>query len=311
MNWISLHIFHNYSFEKVLNEHIFPLTNYLKEKKYIRSMFFIRYWEGGPHIRYRVLPLANTDISLLKNIIFNKSKKYFSELKKENLKYSFEFIDYIKEKTRYGGGKLINVAEEHFQDSSNTILKLLNSNFLNWNYSTAISFAIQMHTVFAKKLNADIDKSIIFFELYYKHWLFYSVKLNKDGEATQEQVDKVKVFFKESYKKQETTTNYIVKAIWEELESIEWLGKWSKSCSKIKSLLMQVNEEDIELLNSPYIHENSNLSIRDQKLFSIFDSYIHMTNNRLGIHLRDEAFIAYIIMNGLKKHFVLQSVQKH
>ena len=34
----------------------------------------------------------------------------------------------------------------------------------------------------------------------------------------------------------------------------------------------------------------------NQERWAIYDSYVHMTNNRLGILNRDEAYLAYIMV---------------
>jgi thiopeptide-type bacteriocin biosynthesis protein len=304
MNWISVHVFHNYSFDKILLEHLLPLTNHLKENGYISSMFFIRYWEAGPHIRYRILLTDDTKVDFLKNLIIEKSKKYFISLEKHDLEYSFQFVNYIQELKRYGGEKVIKIAEKHFHDSSKSVLSILNDNSLDWNYSKAISFAIQMHVVFSKVLILNIEKAIVFFESLYKNWLFYSLKLNKDGKTTPEEIQKVMSFFQKSYEQQSETIDYLIKIIWQEKENQVWRNEWKQYCQELKTLINEPdNLKGINFSELKQFNKKSKLTSKDQNMHTLFDSYIHMSNNRLGIHLRDEAFIAYLIMNGLKKHF--------
>ncbi|MGC5331341.1 thiopeptide-type bacteriocin biosynthesis protein [Micromonospora sp. DT62] len=55
--WSALHVHLNAGSEcteKVLREHIVPTTTDLLARGEISSWFFVRYWEGGPHLRWRV-----------------------------------------------------------------------------------------------------------------------------------------------------------------------------------------------------------------------------------------------------------------
>src|SRR5689334_7949597 len=149
-NWISVYIFHDLSFEKVLIELVKPLILQLENESLLLSYFFIRYWENGPHIRLRVLPNCNADQIEIINQIESYSSTYFNGLKEKDLNYSIEFNEYIKESGRYGGKEGILIAEKHFKDSSETVIKILNDYNDEWDYSLAISFALQMHIIFSK-----------------------------------------------------------------------------------------------------------------------------------------------------------------
>lgn len=111
--WISCYIFHNISFENVLIELIKPLTDKLKENKYGDEYFFIRYWEHGPHVRFRILPKNKLLTHEIIDVIKITVKNYFESLKEE-LNYTIEFNDYIQETQRYGGNDNIKIAEKTF-----------------------------------------------------------------------------------------------------------------------------------------------------------------------------------------------------
>lgn len=110
---------------------------------------------------------------------------------------------------------------------------------------------------------------------------------------------KINNYFSSSYEKQKKTINFITKKIWfDEKPEDSWLIEWSLKCEKTSS---QLNKEKKSFfLKSMVFDENLKLSKNQQSLFAIYDSYIHMTNNRLGIHLRDESFIAFLILKGLE-----------
>ena len=297
-NWISCYIFHNISFEKVLVELIKPLLVKLKKDKLVEHSFFIRYWEKGPHIRLRVLPIEDKTKIKIEKLIESVIINYFN-LTESKTEFSIEFNDYIQEIGRYGGSEIINIAENQFQDSSEMVLTCIHNNFNFWDYSKAISIAIQAHIIFAKKILTTVNESKLFFETLHKNWLQRTVKLNAKNEITTNEIIKVNNFFINSYEKQKETINFITKKIWleEEFEDL-WLIDWSLKCEKTSRQLY--TEKKPFFLKGVIFDENLKLSKDKQTLFAIYDSYIHMTNNRLGIHLRDESFIAFLIFKGLE-----------
>ena len=298
--WISCYIFHDISFEKVLIELIKPLIDKLKESNYSNEYFFIRYWENGPHVRLRIFPKNKLFTDEIIDVIKITIKSYFDSLKKE-LNYTVKFNDYVQEIQRYGGDDNMKIAEKHFQHSSNIVLSHISYNNNNRSYSNAISFAIQMHLIFAKKLIVNKKDSILYFDSLQKKLLPNSVKLDENNKICVGEINKVKTFFTNSYKSQKKTIDFIAKNIWDKEFSDSWMKEWSNSCSSIKRLIEETYSKN-KLLKPEWfeLNKESNLSIKNQIFWSIYDSYIHMTNNRLGIHLRDEAFIAFLILKGLE-----------
>jgi thiopeptide-type bacteriocin biosynthesis protein len=295
-DWISCYIFHNIPFEKVLIELVKPILDILKKDKLIEKSFFIRYWENGPHIRLRVLPIKNK--IKIEKLIKSFIEDYFKFIGNET-EYSIKFNNYIQEFSRYGGDEAMKIAENQFQNSSEMVLTCINNDYNNWDYSMAISIAIQSHIIFVKKMLSSIDDSKMFFNLIYKNWIQYSIKLNQKKEITTEEIIKVNSLFKNSYEKQKGNINFITKKLWfeEELEK-SWLIDWSSKCEKISRQIKETNNPFS--LKGVIFENNLKLSNEKQALFVIYDSYVHMTNNRLGIHLRDESFIAFLVLKGLE-----------
>ncbi|MBD3907114.1 thiopeptide-type bacteriocin biosynthesis protein [Chryseobacterium sp. C-39] len=283
-NWISAYIFHDISFEKVLIELLKPFIEKLEKKDYVSTFFFIRYWEDGPHVRLRLLPKNSQNkahiISLLKTTV----KLFFDECSLVS-SYRLEFKDYVREIERYGGKVNIIEAEKIFEISSRTILDIIDDNYNNWDYSLAISYAIQIHLVLAKLLfKNDLNTMISFFQKVYSNWFYYSIKIDETEKKVDDEVKKINLAFEESYNKQNTVINNMIKYLLQEKIEVSISTKW----------FLESNLID----NNYYSFKNCD----DLTLFAIYDSLIHMTNNRLGIYLRDESFIAFLIFNGLIKY---------
>jgi hypothetical protein len=60
-NWISVHVHHHGDLDAILTRHVAPITRSLIDSERALSYFFIRYWNGGPHLRLRILPNTRED----------------------------------------------------------------------------------------------------------------------------------------------------------------------------------------------------------------------------------------------------------
>ena len=82
----------------------------------------------------------------------------------------------------------------------------------------------------------------------------------------------------------------------------EWLNSWLNGMTNIKNALKEafLNQK---LIFPNWIKPNSEIKTPPERqlFWYLYDSYVHMTNNRLGILNRDEAYLGYLIKESLKK----------
>lgn len=279
-NWISVYIYFEMSFEKVITDLIKIIVDDLEKNDFISSFFFIRFWENGSHIRLRILPNNQINRDKIITIVTTNSEAYFL---KENqvLLHRIEFSEYKREIDRYGGYKNIKNAERQFELSSRTVLDLISKNYSTWHYSLAISYAIQMHLFFALCLfGSNYDSIGVFFQKIFANWFYYSLKFDENDKVSEDEINKVKLLFENSYSSQKVKINCMITSLLYTNSENHILSRWFSECKVILNSFSN-NLDDVE---QPHI---------------IYDSFIHMTNNRLGIHLRDEAFIAYLIFTSI------------
>src|SRR5881394_1255402 len=55
-DWLSAHLFYQGSLDQLLRQLVSPLVGDLRDRRLIAGHFFLRYWQGGPHVRLRLLP---------------------------------------------------------------------------------------------------------------------------------------------------------------------------------------------------------------------------------------------------------------
>lgn len=299
MNWISTYIFHNATLDSLLIEHIEPLINKLKREHYINNAFFIRYWEGGPHIRLRLDVTDMSTSKTLKSIITEETNTYFET--KKDTEYTIEFKEYVQELERYGGKKAIQVAEHIFIKSSQITLDLIKKNYETWDYSMAISNAMKMHIILIKSVFKTLDASIHFFKLLYVNWLQHSIKIREDNTVDPNEIKKVQSYFGQSYTKQKKIIQQLITYLWDESNYEDWLQDWSTFCLDLnKDIEKLAAKNAIVFPESINLEGFSSVPSKDIPKFLLLDSYIHMNNNRLGIYLRDESFIAFLLLKGFE-----------
>lgn len=152
--WLSAHLFHQGDLSTVLVDLVGPLTGELRARSLADRSFFLRYWDGGPHIRLRVLPRDPSVAAEAARLIEDRAGAYFDRhpspevlgqeaylrsareigawegVAPTELMYpnnSVRFIPYVREHGRYGDGKAIEAVEEHFTESSALALSVLRS----------------------------------------------------------------------------------------------------------------------------------------------------------------------------------------
>ena len=196
---------------------------------------------------------------------FSKNNKNFSELLSQ-------FIDYEPEIERYGGKEFIKIAEQHFYNSSETVRKLM-THFEVWNNEMAIGVSLQVQIMFAHALGFSKEEAQQFFEYYYKNWLFVFDEKTRKSDVFQSQF---KILNHQS-------SIDFANSLWLSLEEDadfeeEFLTDWY--------LKNQILAKQFELNNLDY---------------SIYESLLHMTNNRLGISNFDEVLLAFILKNSFER----------
>ncbi len=150
-DWVSVHVFWEGGLDTLLTGAVSPLVAELAGEGLAREYFFLRYWDGGTHVRLRVLPAPGARLGaegliagrlgdfLARNPSpdGDRSQRYLrtapllaareqvpcaSSLYPNN---SAVFLPYRREHGRYGHGRAIQAAERHFADSSRISLRVL------------------------------------------------------------------------------------------------------------------------------------------------------------------------------------------
>lgn len=309
--WNAYHVFYHGDLDELIRSAVSPLTKKLLEQGIVEKFFYIRYWEGGPHIRLRFYqekerindsePLIysyinsffqeypSEEFSDKKMLLLQMNKLAMLENKTSNqidivANNSIVKEKYEQELVRYGGKVGMELAEEHFFQSSLFSIKIVES--LN-NQSERLSLGMKSMISYIRVINLPINEITSFLDQYATIWLRY---INGN-------VEKLKDYFYEKYLKQKQSIDTLV------LENMSNGNSLSSENFNwdfhLKQFLNQVEasweQKEIQL-------NKEQLSYIDysKKTLYLITSYIHMTSNRIGLKPQEEAYISCILSSSLK-----------
>ena len=260
--WLSLYLFHHGDGDRVLKQIVHPFI-----KQWHASWFFIRYWEGGDHIRLRLKAAAHQHHSIVKSLDADRS-----------LLKSIQIAAYEPEIDRYGNLQTMPWAEHYFECSSAYIL--------NWivNKQTSQSptaQAIKLHLTLLSATGWDKDSLIGVCNYFLEGWL---PKLFNQTEPKERQ----RLFwlnqFERVFKVSKPQIIKAAKQFWQALN--------------VKALDDDLNTYLSATIGITKLYQS--IGFEKDKLFQIISSFMHMNNNRLGISNQEEAYIMYCIMASIQ-----------
>ncbi|MEE6257640.1 lantibiotic dehydratase C-terminal domain-containing protein [Plantactinospora sonchi] len=151
--WLSAHLFHQGDLDVLVADVVAPVVTEATRAGLADGHFFLRYWEGGLHVRLRLRPNRAEHVEPLRTLIRDRAEKYFAghpsvprftaeEYRRfaatlargERLdRYeaeprpndSVQFVAYRPEYHAYGDGAAMTAVERHFTGSSEVALRVL------------------------------------------------------------------------------------------------------------------------------------------------------------------------------------------
>jgi thiopeptide-type bacteriocin biosynthesis protein len=152
-SWVSAHLFCHGSLDNLLVTCVGPLAGELTGGGLASGWFYLRYWDGGTHVRVRVLAADDAGSGEIESRIRNRCEAFFRSRPSPDVlraddyerlartlaagegvsRYaeslhpnnSVAFIPYQPEHHRYGSGTSLEAVERQFMDSSNLALRLV------------------------------------------------------------------------------------------------------------------------------------------------------------------------------------------
>ncbi len=193
---------------------------------------------------------------------------------------TLELMEYSIDEHFWGGAVGLPIAERHFQSSSEVILDFMAQKGDNWTMDEILATAMQMHLGFAEAAGMCLEEATRFFE----YCLLY--------HSTQ---DFGIHFFEDFFEAQSEPLIEFHAQLWESLQTKnaykeDIYNQWIEQCYYTKA-------DYIRTFRQKVLKVEAKFSV----LWTIYARLLQTTNNRLGLHGRDESLVFYLMMRSLEK----------
>jgi thiopeptide-type bacteriocin biosynthesis protein len=310
MSWQAFHIYYSDSLDNMLTTVVEDEVKELISKGAVDSWFFLRYWEGGPHLRFRLKLKSDVScekIDQVKNETIRAFDRYLDQypsktiLNAVNHKEALQWLaklegvsqqmsskatenntisveSYHPELNKYGGINGVQIAESLFQSSSHLVLNSLGHSLLD---GRRMGLGFTMFLTAMKGWGMDTEHMIQFLKSYSLYWARYA---SQEFIQTWTTVDSTQLKQMRSVLEKVLISDGRDAQV--ESERLEiWFGAISDARKSV------INDRQ-EILSNVRFRGNS--LTEHQALDYLILNYIHTHNNRLGIFPANEAKLAYL-----------------
>lgn len=295
--WLSVHVFlaDPALQERYLCEHVKPRLREWRSTGRVSQWFFIRYWEGGPHLRIRLAgDVANDPASVIEALRAGIGAWQSASPPQRDSYYrghafdgvpvdvaalpwypegSVELIEYVPETQRYGGPQALAASESLFELSSELALSVCRS--APQGLTARLSVAYSLMAASALATVPAIVGVGAFFRNYAAYWSQHSAQTRalaaqlaeRPSEATAEQL---------------AVLRRLAQSRGDERSERNAVGTWAAGVRKLVTELKILSLAGD--LHAPFGGARAvDEPACERAVQSIVGSQIHMLNNRLGV----------------------------
>jgi thiopeptide-type bacteriocin biosynthesis protein len=286
--WLSVHLFFDGNIygpvaDRVILDLVAPLVREAEDRGWLERHFFVRYSEGGPHIRLRLFGRREFLEEHVRPLILEGASSFtaiHSGVRSIPIPYEPEF-------DRYGGPEGIALAERFFHASSNTAFALLQG-IGPTDGSARLGKALLAMVVLTHAFYPDRADAAAFLQLYGTRYLRSFARSEGHRESFRRAFD-------EAFRRQaEHLTQYVVEG-WARLERGESV---SPTLDPYVQRIGQIRLEFERLAYLGRLHQrNQVITGALEATGRIVPSYLHMMSNRIGVSVPHEAYLSDLIQH--------------
>jgi thiopeptide-type bacteriocin biosynthesis protein len=310
--WRGVHLFfpaplHGPWADQVLFDVVEPFVRRCQTEGWIDKWFFIRYHERGPHLRLRLhgslALLGGTVAPAFEQMLRDRDPRVAEGLADLDDEWGesnaadvsrhpvshYAWVEYEPEFQRYGGVEPIAVAEELFHRSSEFVLRSLRALPSEGHAQRLgrglLAFLVVAHTFLGGRENVSL-----FARAYGSNYL-RSLRPDEDGRS------RMLMDFDGGFERQSSGLSAYVEDAWSRLTDGAEL---TADLDEFRAHVTEARDDFRGLVDRGCVISSGQIAqsyIAAAR--SIVPSYIHMTNNRLGISVADEAYLAHLIRRTL------------
>lgn len=330
--WLALHIFYAANPRPMVAECLRPLLRRLTDAELLSRYFFLNYWMEGPHVRLRLKPRRASDESVVREIaesavgeylarrpaLYAMDSGYREDLQEMlfRMEYpegdpehlldadghpkmqpnnTFEYRPYEPEYGKYGGPAGVELAEWHFRHSTDLVMDLVDRTNLH-HRPVALGIAAQLMVVMTSTFLPARAGLLEFLDSYHRfaHNFF----------AATDYADNVD--YEVMYDRMAPQLARRFEPILDALEAgrpgrlPQFLQLWADHSADLRSRVVALAEAGDLAFAYPEGSPPETVTDPDLALPRLLLSYLHMTNNRMYMTLRDEAYLSYLVGRSLR-----------
>lgn len=329
--WQGMHIFYAANPQPMLVQCIRPLIEGLTADGLLAGHFFINYWLEGPHVRLRLKPSTPLASAVVRRraeeavgeflssrpALYQVSSGFLSEFYntlfdlefpdsdrrdfegpdgrmriRPNNSYSFE--PYEPEYGKYGGPAGVALAEWHFQVSSDLVLDALGT--MNLHLRTVLlGTSAQLMMVASACFLPTTDGLTDYLDRYYAFW--HRAFAGTDFIGSDE------------YDRSFQSVAPVLGPRFHEIRASIGSGRldrlpgflrgWAIHCLELRDRAHELAVRGDLVFRSWDGQRDEHITDPTVALPKLLSPYLHMTNNRLHVTIRDEAYLAYVLRRSL------------
>ncbi|MFC5196661.1 lantibiotic dehydratase C-terminal domain-containing protein [Streptomyces kaempferi] len=331
-DWLAVHVFYAASPRPLLLQCVKPLVDDLTEEGLLAGYFFINYWLEGPHLRLRLRPRRAADAPVVRErahaalaaflrerpALYEVKAGFLAELYETlfTLEYtedqraeflgpdgrmrlrpnnSFEDRLYEPEYGKYGGPGGVALAEWHFQHSSDLVVEAARG--MNLHLRTVLlGLSAQLMMVMSGTFLKDDEALLAFLDRYHAFW---DRAFNGTNYTTAQGYDRAYTEMGASLPERfRRIRDAVAQGGQDRLPA--FLRGWAEHCTELRD-----RAEELTLRGELTFRAwDGSRDIRPtdpaHALPMLLSPYLHMTNNRLSMTIRDEAFLSYVLARALR-----------
>lgn len=310
--WWAVHIFlfDPQASESCLLDDIMPAVRDVVAGGMASDWFFIRYWEGGPHVRLRLADIARNDRELLLEALRLKVEERMSENAVTRDEYygqhafDGESVDidalpwygdgrvveiaYEPETVRYGGPQALRLSEGLFCVSSKLAIQILSATRSHFDKRMAAAFVLMLAA--AAVAGRDAAGVFTFCRNYGSMWARYSEQTRAVADSPPPQPSPGHLAA-------------VASLVAGKGVSSAFAQNWYESLLGLRDGLEQLGREGA--LISPMDGTVASTPERiEYAIVAILWSQVHMLNNRLAVMPAQEVLVARAVAAAAREHML-------
>jgi hypothetical protein len=331
-DWLALHVFYAASPRPFLDRCVRPLVAELRAEGLLAGWFFINYWLEGPHIRLRLRPAtpgASSEVAARASAAveaFLRERPALYEVKGGFLAdlyqtlFALEFpggapeglVDadghmrlrpnnsvsrepYEPEYGKYGGPAGVEVAEWHFQHSSELVSGALGA--MNLHLRTVLlGVAAQLMMTMSGSLLHGEQELLDFLDRYHDFWNSAFATTNYTAQDGYDRAYRTMDALPERFQQIRAA---VAEGAPQQLP--RFLAGWAEHCGRLRERVVALALRGDLVFRSWDGTRDLPVTDPGQALPMLLSPYMHMTNNRLSVTVRDEAFLSYVLARALRE----------